>query len=80
MANISPNIFVLVRHMMTGKIMARKVQTKRRLYVKLNAIMRTASAASWAREANSAVAEIKYRKADSLLRAALRNQLLEAAE
>lgn len=58
----------------------KKVQTKRRLYVKLNAIMRTGSAARWAIDARSAVAEIKYRKADSALRAALRNQILEAAE
>ena len=57
-----------------------KIKTKRRLYVKLNAIIRTGSASAWARQAASAVAEIKYRKADSALRYALRNQILEAAE
>ncbi|WP_445505029.1 hypothetical protein [Microvirga sp. G4-2] len=57
-----------------------KVQTKRRLYVKLNSILRTGRAATWARDAASAVAEIRYRKADSATRYALRVQLLEAAE
>ncbi|MBA1159369.1 hypothetical protein [Microvirga mediterraneensis] len=60
--------------------MKTKVQTKRRLYVKLNAIIRRGSAATWAREAHSAVAEINWRKADSALRAALRVQVAEAAE
>ena len=60
--------------------MKTKVQTKRRLYVKLNNAVRRGTAANWAREAAAAVAEIKYRKADSALRAALRNQILEAAE
>ncbi len=57
-----------------------KVQTKRRLYVKLNSILRKGSAATWARDAASAAAEIRYRKADSALRYSLRVQLLDAAE
>ena len=60
--------------------MQRKIPTKRRLYTKLNAILRTASAADWAKLANSAAAEINYRKQDSALRYALRHQILEAAE
>lgn len=54
--------------------------TKRRLYVKLNAIIATASAADWAKAAASATAEIQYRERDTALRIALRDQLLHAAE
>lgn len=80
MANSLREIFPLALVSEWGSQMTRRVPTKRRLYVKLNSILRTARAADWSRLAASAAAEIKYRKADSALRYALRIQILEAAE